>query len=467
MPYKRDEFPPSYKNLDPATRAKAVAMLNAMLSDGMVESKAIPMALAKAHEAMKEMRTLAFSNAIRSVEIFAPGTHNGEEYTEQDVDDMVAAAAKLDFRPAIKIGHTKDAPGAPAYGYVENIRKAGGKLVADLTDMHDSVVDAIRSKAYDRLSSEIYMNLKRGGQTFRRALKAVALLGAEVPAVANLVPLHKMEFAAAAGEYEAMAERDQDLNVADRALLRTLEERLAALTQVHNEHKETSDMDIKELRGKIKELSEKVTALKASDAKDKDEKIAALSEQLAMLAAEAEKLGGGEELARQLKAEQDARKADQTRIAQLEQKDREREATIKTEALKIPALRPAVKALYTFGLEHPEAKIAVFTVNDKKQEVREDIGLVPLLDRVVTELNGPVAKLFVSMAGQPHGKRQEEALDEKASDEVVRKVKEYQHAHPDVKKYSEAEAKVLEADAGLAGRYQDELGAKASARIGG
>ena len=60
--------------------------------------------------------------------------------------------------------------------------------------MHDSVVDAIRKKSYTNISAEIYFNLKRGGNLYRRALKAVALLGAEVPAVAGLVPLHKMEF---------------------------------------------------------------------------------------------------------------------------------------------------------------------------------------------------------------------------------------------------------------------------------
>ena len=134
-------------------------------------------------------------NAIRNVEIFAAGQWNGDTYTERDLDDMVSAFRELDYRPALKLGHTKDAPGAPAYGWIENLRRVGRKLVADFVDMHDSVVNAIRKRAYSRVSSEIYFNLKRGGKTFARALKAVALLGAEVPAVANLVPLHTMEVA--------------------------------------------------------------------------------------------------------------------------------------------------------------------------------------------------------------------------------------------------------------------------------
>ena len=135
-------------------------------------------------------------STIRNVEIFKIGTHNSDTYTTADLDEMVAAHKALDFRPALKIGHSKDKPGAPAYGWVTNLKRIGEKLYADFESMHDSVINAIRSKMYDRVSSEIYFNLKRGGKTFRRALKAVALLGAEVPAVANLVPLHKMEFVA-------------------------------------------------------------------------------------------------------------------------------------------------------------------------------------------------------------------------------------------------------------------------------
>jgi hypothetical protein len=151
-------------------------------------------------------------NTIRDVEIFATGTHNGDDYTERDLDDMVAAFRELDYRPALKIGHTKDAPGAPAYGWIENLRRVGKRLLADFTDMHDSVVDAIRKRLYDNVSAEIYFNLKRAGKTFRRALKAVALLGAEVPAVANLTPLHKMQFAAE-GDYDAVAFVVQSFNL--------------------------------------------------------------------------------------------------------------------------------------------------------------------------------------------------------------------------------------------------------------
>ncbi len=171
----------------------------------------------------------AHSNAIRGVEIFRAGIHNGDSYTEQDINDMVSAFNELDFRPALKVGHTKDQPGAPAYGWVKNLKRVGDKLVADFEDMHDSVVDAIRKRTYPNVSAEIYFNLKRGGKSFRRALKAVALLGADVPAVAGLTPLHKMEFAA--DGFDSVAACEQTLDIQKQAIIDSLTERVAALTE--------------------------------------------------------------------------------------------------------------------------------------------------------------------------------------------------------------------------------------------
>lgn len=169
-------------------------------------------------------------NVIRGVEIFATGTHNGDVYTHADLDDMVAAAGKLDFRPALKLGHTKDAPGAPAYGWAQNLRREGDRLLADFTDMDDTVIDALRKRRYDRVSSEVYFNLNRKGQKYRRALKAVALLGADVPAVAELKPLHKMEFAQA-GDFEKAPAFEQPLALSDAALIASLNEQVTALTE--------------------------------------------------------------------------------------------------------------------------------------------------------------------------------------------------------------------------------------------
>ena len=225
------------------------------------------------------------TNIIKGVEIFAAGIHNGDTYTEQDLDEMVTAFGQLDYRPAIKIGHSKDTPGAPSYGWVTNLRRAGNKLLADFADMHDSVVDAVRKRAYDRVSSEVYFNLKRGGKQFGKALKAVALLGAEVPAVANLVPLHKMEFAAE-GEFEKVFALEEELHVTPEAMFECLSERMAGI--IHHSQKE-SEMDLKQLQAQVKELTEKLDALvdegaEADEIKKLSVQVKELKNQIATLA---------------------------------------------------------------------------------------------------------------------------------------------------------------------------------------
>lgn len=134
---------------------------------------------------------MAALHEIRDVEIFATGEHNGDQYTLADLDAMVEAFEASDFRPPVKLGHSEDV-GRPAYGWVDNLRRVGHKLVADLTHVPSEIYRVIKSRGYDAVSAEVYWNLKRGGRTFRRALKALALLGQDIPAVAGLRPLHAL-----------------------------------------------------------------------------------------------------------------------------------------------------------------------------------------------------------------------------------------------------------------------------------
>ena len=136
-------------------------------------------------------RQMAELHTIRGVEIFAAGEHNGDRYTEKDLDAMVEAFRELDFKPALKVGHAEK-PGTPAYGYIDNLRRVGSKLVADFIDVPREIYEQIKRRGFDRVSAEIWWNLRRAGKVFKRVLKAVALLGAEVPAVAGLKPLREV-----------------------------------------------------------------------------------------------------------------------------------------------------------------------------------------------------------------------------------------------------------------------------------
>jgi hypothetical protein len=137
-------------------------------------------------------------NTLRNVEIFAAGQWNGDTYTPDDLDEMCAAFSRLGFRPPVTLGHV-DKPGSPAVGWVANLRRVGSKLLADFEHVPSEIYQAIKRRAFDRVSAEIFWNMKAGDKKFRRALKAVALLGADVPAVTSLAPLHTL-FAGHTGE---------------------------------------------------------------------------------------------------------------------------------------------------------------------------------------------------------------------------------------------------------------------------
>lgn len=403
------------------------------------------------YEDAERLAELEHSHNIRGVEIFATGTWNGDEYTEKDLDDMVAAFKALDYRPALKVGHTKDKPGDPAYGWVTNLRKVGGKLVADFESMHASVITALRDKRYDRVSSEIYFNFKRGADTFRRALKAVALLGAEVPAVAKLVPLHKIEFSAEG--FEKATACEQALDVSPQAVIDGLTEHVATLTELISSEKELSMKTVAQIKKELADLNAKLATLKSADKKD-DAEIKKCSDAIAALSADVKSL----EDAEAAKTENTELKA---RLAKLEEQDRARKLKAAVDAIKIPAFRPAFQGLYAHAFAQADSvKVAVYNAETKKDE---DKSLAEALDGVVAALNTAAdQKLFTTFSSK--GGRQERqevpsaADGEAAGAELDKLVLEYQRKNPTVKDYAVALESVMADNPALAKQYTDSQG---------
>ena len=441
------------------------------------------------------------TNIIKGVEIFAAGIHNGDTYTEQDLDEMVTAFGQLDYRPAIKIGHSKDTPGAPSYGWVTNLRRAGNKLLADFADMHDSVVDAVRKRAYDRVSSEVYFNLKRGGKQFGKALKAVALLGAEVPAVANLIPLHKMEFAAE-GEFEKVFALEDELHVTPEAMFECLSERMAGI--IHHSQKE-SEMDLKQLQAQVKELAKKLDTLvdegaEAEEIKKLSVQVKELKTQIATLADDddamhdvaamkkklkaqypdksdeeidamhdkmmkmKERKMSQEEIEKELqmneKAQQDLNEANK-RIAELEANERRRAVAEKVASCKVPAFRPALEAMYTYAMEHQAETIKVYSTDKDGKKTEVASTLVAVADQFTSQINAQSEKLFASIAATGGDRREDDAGNDDAGVEVDKRAKALVREKK-AASYSEAMEAVLEADAVLAKRYTEQTSERAA-----
>lgn len=340
----------------------------------------------------------AQTGTLSGVEIMAVGTHNGDKFTERELDEMVSAFSALDFRPAIKLGHVVDETGLPALGYVANLRRIGQKLIGDITDIPAEVYAAIREKRYNRLSAEVLYNFKRAGNSFRRVLRAVALLGVEIPAVAGLKPL--------VGQY---AERGEYERIGFYEL-------------------ETSDMaDIDALKAEIEELKAKLAGKNDESTEIVRQQNLSLQEQLAA-------------------AQRDAAVAKETADA-IKREAIEAKATAKAAEVKVPAFRECIKAMFT--LAGSDERTAIYSINGKT----EAVTLSKLLDDLVTEINTKSAHLFAAAtkaADSDHKVREPEQY-QSAGHEVDAKARAFALQHKS--DYASAVKSVLAADAELAARY--------------
>ena len=130
---------------------------------------------------------------IKGVEIFAEGKWNGNTVNSKVLSDIVEAfeATKEFFKPVLKLGHDDSqemlkAEGLPAAGWISSIYIKGTKLFADFTDIPQKVFELIQKKAYRKVSVEIFRGYTFKDRIFDNLLGAVALLGADTPAVLTL-----------------------------------------------------------------------------------------------------------------------------------------------------------------------------------------------------------------------------------------------------------------------------------------
>lgn len=326
---------------------------------------------------------------LRNVEIFRVGTWNGEKFTDSDLNDIVAAFPKQGYRVPIKLGH-KESSGDKAFGWVSSIRKQGDKLVADLADLPVKVYEAIKARAYDAVSSEIFSNLRRGDAVFKRALKAVALLGSEIPAVAGLKPLRHSFTFPVVSEYEKQF--------------------------TFNLSSEEIRMDATELKAKLDAALQEVAALKASGA-DK--------EQLTILQA-------------QVKAsnEQLAKFAEEKRISTIK-------ATV--DRCKIPAYRELLTPI--IDIANGGKTESHFSIG------ADSLTIGQVAERLIDKINADAEILFRNVSGSRVAAMSTGATGTKsASEELAERIDTFMQANK-TSDYAAAMNSVLNADPDLAARY--------------
>lgn len=125
-------------------------------------------------------------------------------FTAADLDDIEASFDLLGLagRVPLKFGHNDEQPltdGQPALGWVGKLYREGRKLLANFTDLPQTVYDLIKAGRYKFLSVELLGNVKAGSRVIPWVLDAVALLGADQPAIGTLKDLQSLTMARGSG----------------------------------------------------------------------------------------------------------------------------------------------------------------------------------------------------------------------------------------------------------------------------
>ena len=160
---------------------------------------------------------------IKGVEIFSVGKWNGDDYTREDLHEMVRAFVEQpSFKPFIKLGHDKDQKvakelmeiedGLPALGWINRLYVSGEKLLADFIDIPGKLGKLIKKGAYKKISSEVFWNIKIKDKTYKRMLAAVALLGADTPGVMNLGDILAMYKKIYSDDLEKVTTKEENFN---------------------------------------------------------------------------------------------------------------------------------------------------------------------------------------------------------------------------------------------------------------
>jgi hypothetical protein len=288
--------------------------------------------------------------------IFEVGTWNKMEFAEADIQEIADnyVALESQHQVPLKLGHNEEQPltdGQPALGWLQNVRRVGKQLLADFVDVPKVVKELIAKKRFRAVSIELLMGLKRGDKTYKYVLDAVAILGADQPAVHTLPDLNlflaKRSLAYDEGGRRVRFERQVDRKI------------------VLNQQRPSGGHMDEEAR---EEMRRAVAAAVAAA-------VAPLNTQLDALRTENADWRG------KFSAEETKRIAAETTAKQLKAEDEERAKVAKKSAVKMA--RDAVTALLEEGVKtkqitpaQRESAVAMFGIDEDERVLKLDVDKV-------------------------------------------------------------------------------------------
>src|SRR5690349_5763208 len=89
------------------------------------------------------------------VEVFRAGKYGDKgDYTEADIDKMIRNFSPSQHEPPVTIGHPEN--DAPAYGWVEKLKRVGNTLFAMFKDVPEQFEELLKSGRFKKRSVSFY-----------------------------------------------------------------------------------------------------------------------------------------------------------------------------------------------------------------------------------------------------------------------------------------------------------------------
>jgi hypothetical protein len=188
----------------------AEKFMDSMLKDIPLDTKKRIMDCVKAGGSVEECHDkekLKMEESCCEMEIFRIGNHNGDEFTEDNLEEIASNFHKLkeEVRPSLKITHRdsqESLAGLARYGDVIDVftkpdTEGKKRLYAKVANIPKSILELIKNRRFPERSIEIYpefkLGTKEGSPVYKNVLKAIALLGHEMPAVTGMEPIKLSE----------------------------------------------------------------------------------------------------------------------------------------------------------------------------------------------------------------------------------------------------------------------------------
>ena len=118
------------------------------------------------------------------IQVFRAGQHRGQDFTEADLDRVIANYDPSVHEAPACIGHPEH--DMPAYGWVSGLKRDGKHLLAQFRETDPSFEDAVKSSRFKKRSASFYL----GTDGRITGLRHVGFLGALPPEVKGLKNLN-------------------------------------------------------------------------------------------------------------------------------------------------------------------------------------------------------------------------------------------------------------------------------------